>query len=400
MSYPKEILEWLKDYVPFDTVPIQKFANKITTQNPAARAKEVVIKMLELGKKGSKGYDIIKAQAVKEVEKMRQFSSATCIINVFDYKEHVNPDNMNCFFYIIMEYGGPDLEIYLAKAKRDHIVISFKDKVDILIQIASALSELQKKLTMHCDVKLENVVIKDGKIKLVDFRTTVTVSSVTTYEKETEYGLIGFTPVYAPPEVLTKSPLHISAIDVYCFGKMMYQVMCELSPDQMEKDLMLYTKFKQTHSVFHYECNEKNHDKIYLEKIRNAEIPNDPGFRIQISNIIVNCMNWNPTDRWNFEIVISELKKLLLIPDPIVPPHLPSNATYLNPTNRTLYKIKNEIGKYDSFDDKFINTIESQEISDIPKDYAKFSTISTPDNKIVFLIGGAAGSSEPSSDIY
>ena len=45
----------------------------------------------------------------------------------------------------------------------------FSQKLIILKEVAKAVNILHKNAIMHCDLKPENVLIKDGKVKLIDF---------------------------------------------------------------------------------------------------------------------------------------------------------------------------------------------------------------------------------------
>jgi serine/threonine protein kinase len=68
--------------------------------------------------------------------------------------------------------------------------------VAFLIQVAEALTHLNNHRVIHCDVKLENLVLCDGHIKLIDLSGSFIINSGRSFE---------YTKTYAPPGLLVKN---------------------------------------------------------------------------------------------------------------------------------------------------------------------------------------------------
>lgn len=113
------------------------------------------------------------------------------------------------FIYTAYNYFGVDLFDYELHLKDNAA------KLKVLISCAKLLVELHSRGITHGDIKLENILISDGIVKLCDFE----FAFVGDIFKGTEG--VNCTITYAAPEIFRFAKL-TSLIDVWSFGIMCY----------------------------------------------------------------------------------------------------------------------------------------------------------------------------------
>ncbi|MGY4433947.1 serine/threonine protein kinase [Bradyrhizobium sp. F1.13.1] len=116
-----------------------------------------------------------------------------------------------------------------SKSLRDHLTstnspLSTTDATSILIDIASALTELDGKV-VHRDLKPENVLWLNGKWCLSDFGIS-RYAEATTAADTRKYSL---SPPYAAPE-RWRAERATGAVDVYALGVMAFEILCGRKP--------------------------------------------------------------------------------------------------------------------------------------------------------------------------
>src|SRR5688572_14354620 len=139
------------------------------------------------------------------------------IVSVYDLGQA--PDGT---LYIAMEYiDGPSLKDLL---RRDG-PLSPADTVDILLQVASALSVAHRKQIVHRDLKSHNLMLANEQgrrvAKLVDF------GIAKTFDESTQLTAAGFmlgTPHYMSPEQAAGRPVDHRA-DLYSLGVILYEML-------------------------------------------------------------------------------------------------------------------------------------------------------------------------------
>ncbi|OVE82127.1 hypothetical protein BVY04_01710 [bacterium M21] len=118
--------------------------------------------------------------------------------------------------YMVMDYfPGVTLDQYISERPR----IDHKLCLNILLQLAGALTEVHRHVLCHRDLKAENVLIDGaGHIKLIDFGVAkITNSSLT------QTGMVVGTPSYLAPEWLSNQPEVDHRADLFSFGVLAYQ---------------------------------------------------------------------------------------------------------------------------------------------------------------------------------
>lgn len=116
--------------------------------------------------------------------------------------------------YIVMENWGKDnLDSYIEAEK-----LPRSQLFSIFSQLVEAVQYLHAHNVFHRDIKLTNIMIKDGKICLLDFG----LSSNSNYTKEFLY--CG-TPVYMAPEMNNRQGYEGAPVDVWCIGVCIFKAL-------------------------------------------------------------------------------------------------------------------------------------------------------------------------------
>ncbi len=207
------------------------------------------------------GYKILGklgAGAMAVVYKARQLSlDRTVAIKVLPKRFSENPDYVSRFYkegraaaklnhnnivqaidvneaggyhYFVMEYvEGKTIYDDLAKGK----IFSEDEAIDIILQVADALSHSHQRGLIHRDVKPKNIMItKDNVIKLADMGLARETSDVKAAESEA--GKAFGTPYYIAPEQI-RGELDIDArADIYSLGCTLFHMITGRVPFQAD----------------------------------------------------------------------------------------------------------------------------------------------------------------------
>lgn len=121
--------------------------------------------------------------------------------------------------YIIMEYcNGGTLEGYMEDIKNSGNVITNEELKKIYSQLINGMKDINSKV-IHRDIKLKNILLKDGIIKIGDFGISKSVSETTRTMTFKGYG----TKEYIAPEGW-KFEKNTIKMDIYSMGIVFYQI--------------------------------------------------------------------------------------------------------------------------------------------------------------------------------
>lgn len=96
--------------------------------------------------------------------------------------------------------------------------LDLKEKLELFLQVCSAVSYSHQKLLAHLDLKPGNILVnEEGEVKLLDFGIASLPDSKKSEEK------LRFTPAYASPEQLNKQNPSGSS-DIYSLGVILYEL--------------------------------------------------------------------------------------------------------------------------------------------------------------------------------
>ncbi len=152
----------------------------------------------------------------REAKKTQELAHPN-IVTVYDF------DREDDLVFLTMEQlsGSPLLDII--QGKTDHI-LSYKQKLNIIQQIAKGLAYAHSKGIVHSDLKPANLFLtENGNVKILDFGISRAVNTEL-YQDNFDAGQLGaLTMSYASPEMIRFESPHTSD-DIYALGV----IMCEL----------------------------------------------------------------------------------------------------------------------------------------------------------------------------
>ena len=100
-------------------------------------------------------------------------------------------------------------------------ILKDDERVKVLIQIADAMKYVHSLGIIHCDLKLENILLDDNKnVKISDFGMATQINSDSVSLKN-----FGGTFRFIAPEILTENPDYDQKVDVYSFGVVFFLIL-------------------------------------------------------------------------------------------------------------------------------------------------------------------------------
>ena len=115
---------------------------------------------------------------------------------------------------MVTEFAGKDLAEVLETKKK----LKSDEVRQFASQILSALLYLNKNRVVHRDLKPQNILIKDGVIKICDFGFAREMSTMTVCL----HSMKG-TPLYIAPEILREMPYDYK-VDVWSLGIILFEL--------------------------------------------------------------------------------------------------------------------------------------------------------------------------------
>ena len=100
--------------------------------------------------------------------------------------------------------------------------LSYKEKLDIFIQLSKIVQKLHKAKIIHCDIKPENIIYNNGKIFLIDFGSAVPEGEKTEYIQGSKN--------YSAPEIY-REYVRCPQNDIYSVASMYNQIIEEEKKD-------------------------------------------------------------------------------------------------------------------------------------------------------------------------
>ena len=157
------------------------------------------------------GEDLSYVQRFKREAKLASALTSPHIVRVLDYGADRD------VYYLIMEYiAGQDL-----RDKLDGIgQFVWRDALEMLDQIASALEHASDFGIVHRDIKPQNLMVEDGGLlKVLDFG----IARVDALPSLTQSGFVG-SPYYVSPEQAMGEPVDVRS-DIYSSGVVLYEML-------------------------------------------------------------------------------------------------------------------------------------------------------------------------------
>eukprot|EP01017_Pseudomicrothorax_dubius_P046807 TRINITY_DN8300_c0_g1_i1.p1 TRINITY_DN8300_c0_g1~~TRINITY_DN8300_c0_g1_i1.p1 ORF type:complete len:257 (-),score=42.59 TRINITY_DN8300_c0_g1_i1:99-869(-) len=155
------------------------------------------------------------------------------------------------YIYVVLEYAPGGTLFEALKKKRNFAEQEIKDYIS---QLAKGVLYLHKRHVIHRDLKLENILIdENGKLKITDFGWSV-------HTIEDKRSTICGTLEYLAPE-LTLCKLYDNAVDIWCLGIIMYELLFGSAPFESSSKEERTTKMANNELPL----TNENRDKISRE---------------------------------------------------------------------------------------------------------------------------------------
>ncbi|TMW66962.1 hypothetical protein Poli38472_012078 [Pythium oligandrum] len=143
-----------------------------------------------------------------------------------EYRVYETKDDVRI---IMPRFPGKNLLHYLTSRPRPH-VLSEKDARTIMANVCESLRELHDQGIVHCDIKLENILIADPKnVRIIDLGGACDTSS-TNDSSPRPRRMIGTPGYIAPERVLRVDDPPTPAVDVFSLGVVLYQMLIGQHP--------------------------------------------------------------------------------------------------------------------------------------------------------------------------
>ena len=146
----------------------------------------------------------------------------------------------------------------------------------ILMQLNNTFRIMIDKKIIHRDIKLQNIVVKDRKVKLCDYGLAKQLSTLYQKKNKTYAG----TRLTMAPEILEDKP-YDSKSDLWSLGVIIYQMYFNDFPYKANTDVALLNNIK----------NDKNQNDLKKKST---------GYK-ELDELIINLLKYNPDERltWN-----------------------------------------------------------------------------------------------------
>lgn len=191
--------------------------------------------------------------------------------SIYSDESEYNECNFNNFIFIQMELCKCNLKSYIDNLPYQ---LSYKQKLNICLQISKGVQYIHSKNIIHRDLKLQNILVSfDNVIKIADFGLATKLYNI-------DRNKIG-TYSYIAPEILNGSQ-HTFQSDIYSLGIIFAEI---------------YSNFKTQMEKFHFIDKMKNANKhidittehYYFLMIIKSMLNTDHNKRMSI-NMIVKCL--------------------------------------------------------------------------------------------------------------
>ncbi|KAL4497262.1 hypothetical protein ABPG72_011197 [Tetrahymena utriculariae] len=149
------------------------------------------------------------------------------ILRIYDY--HLEKSNNKCYLFLEFCEGG-NLESINNTITRRQAIIYFR-------QILDGMKELFKHKIIHRDIKLENILINEGQIKISDFGLSKQVQNNLLDVNSIKCG----TPSTMAPEIFfssTSYPSYNNKCDVWSLAVILHEMFYKVHPFNMNKEML------------------------------------------------------------------------------------------------------------------------------------------------------------------
>jgi eukaryotic-like serine/threonine-protein kinase len=219
--------------------------------------------------------------ALKIPKSFDKKSEKTFITEVSNWRQLDHPNIVKLYDYKILPIPYIETE-YFAEGHVTKGMKTLEESVSIVYDVAKGLSYAHSKNIIHGDVKLANILIKNGVYKISDW-------GLSKMKSEESVTLLGATPSYAAPEQISQEfGKADERTDIYQLGNVFYELLTGRLP--FEGDISeIYSSILNTQPLEPVEINP------------NAK---------PVNEIILKCLSKNKDERYSsMDDLLQDLKK-------------------------------------------------------------------------------------------
>ena len=134
--------------------------------------------------------------------------------------------------FLALEYvEGQPIDVYCSER-----ALSIRQRLQLLLEVASAVTFAHSRLVVHRDLKPSNILVTaDGQVRLLDFGIAKLMEGDRTQETQlTQMAGRALTLDYASPEQIRGEPIG-TASDVYSLGVVAYELLAGAKPYKLKR---------------------------------------------------------------------------------------------------------------------------------------------------------------------
>jgi eukaryotic-like serine/threonine-protein kinase len=139
--------------------------------------------------------------------------------------------------YLALEFvEGQPIDAYCRESPQ-RAALAVRQRVQLFLQVASAVAYAHGKLVLHRDLKPDNILVgADGSARLLDFGIAKLLTDGETRDTRlTQLGGRALSPDYASPEQIRGEALGVSS-DVYSLGVLLYELLSGVRPYRLTRN--------------------------------------------------------------------------------------------------------------------------------------------------------------------
>lgn len=156
----------------------------------------------------------------REINALKALNRYEDIVKIYDAETHMKYGNKSKLGGILLEFvEGKPLD------EEDLTQYSELKKLDLCLRILKAVASAHNNSIIHRDIKPDNIMCFNGKVKIIDFGSSKIKSII---EKETTNRM--FSPIYSAPEVVSGGET-TEASDIYSLGVVFYKILMGTEPE-------------------------------------------------------------------------------------------------------------------------------------------------------------------------
>ena len=218
--------------------------------------------------------------AIKIPKSFDKKSEKTFVTEVSNWSRLDHPNIVSIFDYKILPI--PYIETEFCEGKIDKGMKTLAESISIIYDVAKGLQYAHSKNIIHGDVKISNILTKNGVNKISDW-------GLSKLKTEDSVTLSGATPSYAAPEQISQEFGRADErTDIYQLGNVFYELLTGRLPFEGEIS-QIYSSILNKQPIHPIEINA------------NAE---------PVDEIIMKCLNKNKKERYsNMGELLKELQK-------------------------------------------------------------------------------------------